>query len=78
MTHVEFKGAQTFGEETASALREDFSQLADRLTKDSKVLLDFVGVTSFCAAAIDELVLFNQKLRTKGSRLAVLPRACGA
>ena len=71
VTHVHFNGAQAFEEETAQDLRADFSQLANGLVRDSKVLLDFVGVNSFCAAAIDELILFNQKLRTKGSRLAL-------
>ena len=71
VAHVQFKRAQAFGEETANDLRVDFSQLADKLVRDSKVLLDFGGVKSFCAAAIDELILFNQKLRTKGSRIAL-------
>ena len=71
VAHVQFKRAQAFGEETANDLRVDFSQLADKLVRDSKVLLDFVGVKSFCAAAIDELILFKQKLRTKGSRIAL-------
>ena len=71
VAHLQFKQPHAFGEETATDLRVDFSQLADRLVRDSKVLLDFVGVKSFCAAAIHELVLFNQKLRTKGSRLAL-------
>ncbi len=71
VAHVRFKSALAFGEETKNDLRADFAQLADRLVRDSKVLLDFVGVKSFCAAAIHELVLFNQKLRTKGSRLAL-------
>ena len=71
VVHVQFKSAQTFGEETVNDLRVDFSQLADRLVRDSKVLVDFVGVKSFCAASIDELNLFNQKLRTKGSRIAL-------
>ena len=71
VTHVQFKRAQAFGAETANDLRVDFSQLADRLVRDSKVLLDFVGVKSFCAAAIDELILFKKKLRTKGSRMAL-------
>ena len=68
VTHVEFKGSQTFGEETVDDLREDFSQLAERLVTDSKVLLDFAGVKSFCAASVDTLVRFNKKLRNKGSR----------
>jgi anti-anti-sigma regulatory factor len=71
VTHVEFKRAQAFDEETVSDLRADFAQLADSLVRDSKVLLDFAGVELFCAASIDELVLFNQKLRTKGSRIAL-------
>jgi len=68
---VQFKNAQSCGEGTVSDLREDFSQLADTLLRDSKVLLDFVGVKSFCVASIDELILFNKKLRTKGSRIAL-------
>ena len=68
---VQFKSAQAFGKETVNELRVDFSQLAERLVRDSKVLLDFVGVKSFCDGSVDELILFNQKLRTKGSRIAL-------
>ena len=71
VTHVEFKRAQTYGEETVSDLREDFGQLVNKLAADSKVLLDFGGVKSFCAASIDTLVLFNQTLRHKGSRIVL-------
>jgi anti-anti-sigma regulatory factor len=71
VTQVRFKEAQTFGEETVSDLRDDFAQLADRLGRDSKVLLDFTGVKSFSAASIGALALFNQKLQTKGSRIAL-------
>lgn len=71
VTHVEFKGAQSFGQETLHDLREDFSELAGRLDKDSKVLLDFAGVKSFSSDSIDVLVLFNRQLRTKGSRIVV-------
>ena len=71
VTHVQFKRAQTFGEETASDLGEDFSQLADKLARDSKVLLDFAGVTSFSSASIDALDLFKRKLQIKGSRIAL-------
>ena len=74
VTLVQFKEGRTFEEETVSELRDDFAQLADSLGRDSKVLLDFTGVESFSSDAIDALVLFNQKLQTKGSRLgAVLP-----
>ncbi len=71
VTLVQFKEARTFEEETVSELRDDFAQLADRLGRDSKVLLDFTGVELFSSDAIDALVLFNQKLQTKGSRLAL-------
>ena len=71
VTRVQFKGVQTFGKETVNDLRVDLSQLADNLVRDSKVLVDFVGVESFCAASIDELIRFNQKLRNKGSRIAL-------
>jgi hypothetical protein len=71
VTHVQFKKAQIFGEETVSDFREDFAQLADRLDRDSKVLLDFAGVVSFSPAAINTLDQFNQKLRSKGSRMVL-------
>ena len=71
VTLVQFKETRTFEEETVSELRDDFAQLADSLGRDSKVLLDFTGVELFSSDAIDALVLFNQKLQTKGSRLAL-------
>jgi anti-anti-sigma regulatory factor len=71
VTLVQFKEQQSLGEETFSDLRDDFLRLADKLGRDSKVLVDFTGVTSFSAAAIDALALFNQKLQTKGSRIAL-------
>ena len=71
MTHIEFKQRQSFDEETVNDLREDFAQLAEKLVRSSTILLDFSEAESFCAAAIDALELFNQKLRVKGSRLAL-------
>lgn len=71
VTHVKFKEVQTVGEETVSNFGGDFARLADRLGRDSKVLLDFAGIKAFSAASIDVLVQFNQQLKTKGSRLAL-------
>lgn len=71
VTHVKFKEATTFGHETISDLREDCAQLADRLDKDSKVLMDFTGVVSFSPASINALAQFNERLRTKGSRMVL-------
>jgi hypothetical protein len=71
VTHVTFKGAEVFGEDTLRELREDFAQLADRLARDSKVVLDFAGVRSFSPASHDALALFYRRLQTKGSRMAL-------
>ncbi len=71
VTHVTFKNAQAFEEENTNDLRVDFLQLADRLANGSKVLLDFTGITSVCDASIEVLALFKQKLRTKGSSVAL-------
>ena len=71
VTHVQFREAQNFDEETVAGLREDFAQLADKLGMDSKVLVDFTGVVLFPAAFIDALLVFSRKLRTKGSRIAL-------
>ena len=70
VTHVKFKEAPTLGEETVN-FGGDFAQLADRLGRDSKVLLDFTGVTAFSSSSIEVLVQFKQKLQPKGSRLAL-------
>ena len=71
VTHVQFKDATAFGDETVNGLRDDFAQLADRLGKDSKVVLDFAGLKSFSPVSIDALLLFKKKLQTKGSRIAL-------
>lgn len=69
--HVEFEKSLDLGEETASDLSKDFGQLASNLDLDSKVLLDFSNVKSFCVANVDALVLFNRGLRHKGSRVVL-------
>ncbi len=71
VAHVQFQKGHPFEEETVKDLHADFTQLATLLARDSKVLLDFTGVKSFCAAAIEEIILFNQKLKTKGSRIVL-------
>jgi anti-anti-sigma regulatory factor len=68
---VQFKEPQTFEDGTASDLRDDLTQLADLLGRDSKVLFDFSGVTAFNAASISALVQFNRTLQTRGSRIAL-------
>ena len=68
VTHVKFKGAMEFPQECEAELRDDFSQLADILGIDSKVLLDFADVKSLSPACIDALVVFDRRLRNRGSR----------
>jgi MFS superfamily sulfate permease-like transporter len=69
--HVAFKNARIFGEQTATSFRHDLTQLTDRLVRNTRVLLDFSGVESVDTDSMEALVLFNQKLRTKGSRMAL-------
>lgn len=71
VTHVQFNEAKTFGDETPSSLGADLGHLADMLGRDSKVLLDFTGVASISSASINAIILLNEKLRTKGSRIAL-------
>lgn len=69
--HVRFKSSQHFEEEAVETLRGDFSRLANALAQNSKVLVDFTGVRSFCLGSIKELMLFDRMLRIKGSRIAL-------
>jgi anti-anti-sigma regulatory factor len=71
VTHVTFKEATTFDDQSVNELREDLAKLAEMLVRDSKVLFDFAGVVSFGSASFDALVLFNKMLKIKGSRIAL-------
>jgi anti-anti-sigma factor len=71
VTLVQFKGAEAFDQKTSLKLQADFKLLADKLSRDSKVLLDFSGVAAFSPASIGILAAFNQTLRNKGSRIAL-------
>jgi anti-anti-sigma factor len=71
LTHVQFREPQAFDEKCANELGQDFAQLAEKLTNDSKVVLDFEGVASFGSASINALILFSKKLQTKGSRMVL-------
>ncbi|MHB8899338.1 MAG: STAS domain-containing protein [Thermoguttaceae bacterium] len=68
VTHVKFKGTMEFPAEAEGELRDDFSQLADLLDINSKVLLDFAEVKSFSPACVEVLVTFNRRLLNRGSR----------
>ena len=71
VTHVKFNEEATFGDETVNTFREDLAKLADMLDRDSKVLFDFAGVVLFGPASFNALVLFNKRLKNKGSRIAL-------
>jgi anti-anti-sigma regulatory factor len=71
VTLVEVKQATDFGDDNVKQLAEDFAKLADKLDRDSKVLLDFTGLGSLNSAFVDALMLFTKKLQTKGSRIAL-------
>ncbi len=71
VAHLQFNQLSVWGEETLSDLSKDFEHLAQRLGKDSRVLVDFTGVSSFPAAAIDALAQFKKKLRNQGSVIAL-------
>ena len=71
VTHVQLKGAIDSSAESEGQFSEDLCRLADMLTIDSKVLLDFTDVESFSTAGIDALTLFNRKLRHRGSRVVL-------
>ena len=68
---VKFKKRKRFAAEFSSELRTDFSQLADFLVNDSRVLLDFECLSEFGSGCIDELKRFNTKLQSKGSRMVL-------
>ena len=69
--HVKFKKGKRLATELSSELRTDFSQLADSLVNDSRVLMDFECLDEFGSGCIDELKRFNAKLQSKGSRMVL-------
>jgi len=81
LTHVRLNGETRPADDRVDDLRDDLSTLADMLDISSKVLLDFGDVESFSSACINELALFDRRLRHRGSRIvlcALTPatRAC--
>lgn len=81
VTHVQFKGTMATADHPEVELREDLARLADVLKINSKVLLDFTDVESFSPSCMESLIIFERKLRNRGSRtvlcsLAPDTRAC--
>ena len=66
-----------FNEDTIEAqdivtqVQDDLVQLADQLSGNSRVLIDFTGVQVFGTAGINALMAFNKKLHIRGSRMVL-------
>ena len=54
VARLKFMKREHLGAEFSSELRKDFSQLADFLVNDSRVLLDFESLDEFGSRCIDE------------------------
>lgn len=55
----------------ARDLSKDLAELAELLSNDSRVMLDFEGVLAYDSDAIIKLAEFDGKLRSKGSRIVL-------
>ncbi len=69
--HVRFQESNVEGDEMRRELRNDFVHLTELVPNDSRVLLDFEGVSEFDAGCIEALSLLELKLKSKGSRMAL-------
>jgi len=71
VTHVQLTETEYLDDETESDFRQDLAELGKRLGGNSKVLLNFTGVEEFSPNFIEPIILLNQRLRTKGSFIAL-------
>ena len=71
LLHVRFDPDVLDGEESESQLRGDLTRLAQWLQNDSRVIVDFEGLSLFSPASIEALETFYQRLKAKGSRLVL-------
>ncbi len=78
VTHVRFKGSGVFPKEIEAELLEDLEKLVAVMEINSKVLLDFEDVESFSPACVNALVVFERKLRNRGSRTVLCSLASDA
>jgi anti-anti-sigma regulatory factor len=69
--HVKFKKRERLDSNFRRELRADFSHLADSMVNDSRLLLDFEGLSEFGTGCIDELRWLTAKLKAKGSRMVL-------
>ena len=68
---IQFKEADLSAPEIIAEVQDDFAQLADKLSGNSRVLIDFTGVQMFGSAGINALIMFNRRLKIRGSRMVL-------
>jgi hypothetical protein len=71
ITQVRFKEPTLTSNEVIGELKDDFTQLGEKLGTNGKALLDFTGVQEVSTAAVSLLIGFNKKLQVKGSRMVL-------
>jgi hypothetical protein len=71
VTELGFKGIHPCGTENVALLVADLAQLANQLERGGKVLVNFKNVPLVDVGFIDALAQLKQKLRTRGSRVAI-------
>ena len=71
ITQVQYKDASLLEPEIVAEVQDDLMQLAEQLSGDSRVLIDFTGVQMFGSAGINALIVFNRKLKVRGSRMVL-------
>jgi hypothetical protein len=68
---VQFEPAEYDEEAHECDLQADLINLADKLTNNSKVLMDFSGVESIGAKSIAAIEVLEGRLKHKGSRIVL-------
>jgi hypothetical protein len=71
VVHIEFKPRPGTDTDAASDVRKDFAYLPECLVNNSQVLIDFKGVQAFGSEEMESLELLNNRLKSKGSRIAI-------
>ena len=71
ITLVLLKETEGSAAEVSSKIRDELSLMVRSLDHNSRVVMDFEGVSTFSSESIEALTRFNQTLISKGSQLAL-------
>ena len=72
VTLITFKESTIDEQDEASRkIPDELSLIARSLVNNSRVVMDFEGISEFSGDAIEALTQFNKTLQSKGSRLAL-------